>query len=219
MNKDVKEHYEGYWSKPESDTFCSYERNLVLAQLFRSQERILDVGCGDGAVGEHLIKNLDAKVDGIDISLKAVEVARRRGINAKVWDLENSLPFKTNTFDAVFWGDNIEHLFKPAEVLDEIRRVLKKNGRLIMSCPNMGYWRYRLYYLFNGCPADTEWSGSLPWDWGHIRFFNKRILEKFLSLKGFKINKFIGVSRRRLDKPFLEIFPTLFGMIMVVEAK
>lgn len=215
----IKKHYEEYWeSKGHLDTFAGYERNKVLPRLFIKDENVLDLGCGDGAVGEYLVKTVGIKLKGLDISEKAIKEARRRGIDASLYDLDKPLPFKDNTFDVVFWGDNVEHLFKPEKVLAEIRRVLKIDGRLVLSCPNMGYWRYRLYYLFHGRLADSEWSGQAPWSWGHIRFFNYDLLEKFLALEGFKINKSIGVSRRRLDLPFVNFLPNIFGMIFVIEA-
>lgn len=215
----VKKHYEKYWtSKYEKDTFLGYERNWVLPKFFKKGDLVLDVGCGDGAVGEYLIKNVDINVEGLDISKDAVSKAKKRGIKAKVGDLEKRFPFPNQTFDVVFWGDNAEHLFKPRDVLKEISRVLKTNGRLILSCPNMGYWRYRLHYLFRGMVPDSEYSGQPPWSWGHIRFFNKKVIENFLATEGFKIKKIVGVSRRRIDRSLLGMFPEFFGMIYVVEA-
>lgn len=210
--------YNKFWSKGRGG-FGSYIRNTYLPPFFKKGELVLDVGCGDGVVGDFLQKNVGVKIIGIDISKQAVKKANKKGIKAYVASSEEAFPFKENSFDAVFWGDNIEHLFNPAFCAREIRRVLKKDGRLILSCPNMGYWRYRLYYFINGRLPDTEWTGLEVWQWSHIRFFNIKILEKFLSSVGFqKITKVVGVSERRLDKPFLSLNPALFGMILIVEA-
>lgn len=218
--KSLEDHYENYWkSKKFLDTFERYERNWVLPGLFHKNEKVLDIACGDGAVGGYLINRYQAEVFGVDISRKAVAEARKRGIKAKVHNIEEQkLPFPSSSFDVVFWGDNIEHLFNPQKVLGEIRRILRSGGRLVISCPNMGYWRYRLYYLFHGSLADTEWSGHLPWSWGHIRFFNHKILSELLKTENFKVKRVWGISRRRLDRPFLRFLPTAFGMIFVIEA-
>lgn len=82
----------------------------------------------------------------------------------------------------------------------------------------MGYWRYRLTFLFTGMIPNSEWHSQIPWEWEHIRFFNKRIMEEFLKSEGFSMKIFFGISRRRLDQPLKSFFPSLFGMIMVIEA-
>lgn len=216
----VKKHYELYWSrKKKPDTFWGYERNFVLPNLFSKGEKVLDLGCGDGAVSEFLAKKLKVRVVGADISEEAIKTARGRGVDAVLMDAEKPLPFKNESFDVVFWGDNIEHLFNPQDTLIDIKRVLKKKGRLVISCPNMAYWRYRLYYLFKGRLADTEWSGNPPWAWNHIRFFNISILRELLEKHNFYITKVIGINRRRIDKFLVNFFPTFSGMILVIEVK
>lgn len=218
MNR-LKNFYEKFWLSDRGE-FETYIRNLELLDLFEKGELVLDVGCGDGIVGECLQRKTGVKVIGIDISEGAVKKAREKGIEAKVASSEEKFPFQDHTFDKVFWGDNIEHLFDPAFTLNEIRRVLKQNGKLILSCPNMAYWRYRISYFLNGSLTDTEWTGLAPWEWSHIRFFNLKILRDFLFQHDFKkITKVLGVSERRLDKPFLKINPSLFGMILILEAE
>lgn len=215
----LKKFYEKFWTEDRGE-FGSYVRNLKLPDFFHEGELVLDVGCGDGVVGAFLQEKAGVKVTGIDISEAAVRKAREKGIDAKVCNSEQKFPFPDNLFDKVFWGDNIEHLFDPAQTIKEIRRVLKKDGKLILSCPNMGYWRYRVYYFLRGSLPDTEWTGLPPWAWSHIRFFNLNILSNFLDTFGFKkITKVLGVSERRLDKPFLKISPSIFGMILILEAE
>lgn len=215
--KDLRNFYNNYWSYNRGE-FSSYIRNLKLPDLFEAGEMVLDVGCGDGVVGEYLQRVSGVKVVGIDISKEAIKKAKEKGLDAKVYSSEQKFPFKDNFFDKVFWGDNIEHLFNPTRTAKEIRRVLKNSGKLILSCPNMGYWRYRVHYFLNGALPDTEWTKVPPWEWSHIRFFNLKILNDFLYSSGFnKITKVLGVSERKLDKPFLKIEPSLFGMILIVE--
>lgn len=213
----VRDVYDKFWSRNRGE-FDSYIRNKGLLQFFRKDELVLDVGCGDGTVGSFLQKSLGVKVFGIDISQEAVEKAKERDLDARVCSSEEKFPFEDQSFDVVFWGDNAEHLFNPGICLKEIKRVLKKSGRLVLSCPNMGYWRYRIYYFLKGSLPDTEWTNLPPWEWTHIRFFNLEILENFLYSFGFKkITRVLGISERRLDKPFLKLKPPLFGMILLLE--
>lgn len=218
MNSVLKM-YEGFWNKHD-DAVESYPRNKALLGLFSKGEKVLDLGCGDGKISKFLQDSMGVDIEGVDISPEAVRKCKSLGIKAVVADAEDKLPFKDGIFDVVFWGDNIEHLFNPEDCGKEIKRVLKPGGRLILSTPNTGYFRYRLYYFLNGRLPDTEWTGFSPWGWSHIRFFNLSIIKSFLIQVGFKeVTRVIGVSSRRFDKLFVKLFPELFGMILVVEAR
>lgn len=216
---DLKKTYEGYWKTKEVfEEFEDYERNQALKELFNRKEKVLDLASGHGAVAE-FIKSLGNEVVALDISKEALKKASERGIAVVYGNVEKKLPFEDEVFDACFWGDNAEHLFSPLKTLKEIYRILKPGGRVIISTPNMGYWRYRLYYLLFGMVLQTEWYKKNPWEWTHIRFFNKAVMKKFLSAGDFELKEFYGVSKRRLDQPLLQLLPSLFGMIMVIEAK
>jgi methionine biosynthesis protein MetW len=218
MNNKTKLH-DSYWKQEKRLFFTDYERNKSIQNLFFPNQLVLDVGCGDGAVGEFLIRKRGNQVIGLDFAMRALKKAKSRKIPVALADVEKSLPIKSNSVDLVFLGDVIEHIYDPDRAISEISRVLKPQGRLIASCPNMGYWRYRSHYLIHGIFPETEWIQGDLWQSQHIRFFNKRLLYKLLQKKNFSIKRFIGVSRRRLDKPLVNLIPDLFGMIMVVEAQ
>jgi methionine biosynthesis protein MetW len=218
MSNQPQEHHNQYWNREHEIEFSAYERNLVLPPLFKEGEVVLDVGCGDGAVAHFLKTQKLCQVYGVDFSHTALKRASRRGLPVVCGDLSTVLPIKSSSVDTVFFGDVIEHLYFPEVALKEIRRVIKPNGRLILSCPNMGYWRYRLQYLTTGLFPETEWIEPHLWNSEHIRFFNPKLLYDLLSFTGFTPKRFIGVSRRRLDLPLLNLLPKYFGMIMVVES-
>lgn len=211
--------HEAYWQKEKLLVAQDYERNDVLPQLFRQGEHVLDVGCGDGAVAEYLKLHLNTKIVGLDISPTALVRAKTRQIPVIRGDAERLLPIRSRCVDAVFVGDVIEHLYNPQQTIKEIHRVLVPGGRIVVSCPNMGYWRYRIHYLARGIFPETEWIQTDLWQSQHIRFFNPELLKKLLKSQGFLPTLFLGISRRRLDRPFLKLYPQLFGMIMVIEAK
>lgn len=215
--------YQNEWRKrlvrePDED-FFRYERNWVLPQFFTKKELVLDLASGNSIVGEYLRKNYGCRVTAQDISAVALKDAKRRGLTVVKGDVEKKLPFKTDTFDTVFWGDNIEHVYFPEKILREIMRVLKPQGRLILSTPNQAYWRYRVFTFLTGRLPRTEGEDNKPWEWTHIRFFTRSILTELLGKTGFTETRFVTVSRRRLDKPFLKFFPELSGMIIIMEAK
>jgi len=217
----VKDTYEKWWTETVTNLteYGKYERDRVLDEFFIKSGKILDVGCGDGSVMLHL-KKKGYEVHGIDFSPSAIKKARNRGLkNLHELDIEKEkLPYKKDTFDYVFWGDVIEHLFNPEDVLIEIKRVLKSGGLLVVSCPNVGYWRYSLAYLFSGSLEYLDVVKQKPWEQEHIRFYNINILREFFSLCNFSINKVLGVNSIWHSRLFAKKFPHLFANILVFSA-
>lgn len=222
LNTFIHDKYEQSWvdrlKNTPKENFSLYERNWVLPPLMQTGEKVLDLASGNSIVGSYWAKEHKADVTALDLSERALKDAKARGVKTVLGSVEEKLPFKAGSFDTVFWGDNIEHVFSPGNILKEIHRVLKKGGRVILSTPNQSYWRYRLYMLINGELPKTEGDENYPWEWEHIRFFSPKIIKQLLNHTGFKQTQFLGVSRRRIDKLGLKFAPELFGMIMVVEA-
>ncbi len=223
INTYIHDKYEQSWVERLKNTpdekFSVYERNWVLPQLMVKGEKVLDLASGNSIVGSYWTKEFGADVTAMDFSERALIDAKQRGVKTVVGSVEEKLPFKSGTFDTVFWGDNIEHVFSPGDILQEIHRVLRKGGRVILSTPNQSYWRYRLYMFTRGELPQTEGDENKPWEWEHIRFFSPKIIKELLVHTGFKQTRFLGVSRRRIDRLGLSLSQELFGMIMVVEAK
>lgn len=91
-------------------------------------ERILDLGCGDGTLSEH-IAHLGATVVGVDASASMVEAARARGVTAHVMD-GHQLAFE-HEFDAVFSNAALHWMLDPQTVLAGVKRALKPGGRFV----------------------------------------------------------------------------------------
>jgi ubiquinone/menaquinone biosynthesis C-methylase UbiE len=101
-----------------------------------SNKKVLDLGCGTG-YGSGLLYKGGNEVHGIDISQKAVDYAKRNYPGPKyICRSGEKLPFKNNYFDAVTIFDVIEHIHNSKKTLDEVYRVLKRNGNIFISTPN-----------------------------------------------------------------------------------
>jgi SAM-dependent methyltransferase len=95
-------------------------------------KRILDVGCGLGELGHRFVADLGAEVCAIDISPRMVELAKSRGLDARVADVEQ-VPFPDGDFDCVFAGWVLYHVPDLDRGLAEIARVLTRDGTLVAA--------------------------------------------------------------------------------------
>lgn len=92
--------------------------------------RVLDVGCGPGEFAERIARELGAEVAAIDLSPRMVELARERGVDARVGDVER-IPFEAESFDCVVAAWMLYHVPGIDQALSEIARVLVVGGRLV----------------------------------------------------------------------------------------
>jgi methionine biosynthesis protein MetW len=204
---DANEYNKNFYSSMFNDEAERYYKiqakkiSIVLGLLEKHEKgKILDIGCGDGFISSIIAKGTGAEVHGLDISRHAVSKAKERGIAAKVLNLDrHTLPFKEDSFDAVFCGDVLEHVNDTENLLDNINHVLKPSGYLILSIPNIASWYNRVFLLFGLMPTWVEsslrtYTGNpfIKKGSGHIHAFTKRSLKEMLKLKGFHIEKAIG---------------------------
>jgi SAM-dependent methyltransferase len=101
----------------------------------RAGERILDLGCGDGALTAKLLE-MGCDVTGIDASPAQVEAARKLGVEAQVMDGEHLL-FESE-FDTVFSNAALHWMRHPDQVIAGVHRALKPNGRFVAECGGHG---------------------------------------------------------------------------------
>jgi len=104
---------------------------LFEAIVERSPARILEVGCGEGELAERLGRETDARVVAIDQSARMVELAGRRGVDARVGRAE-ALEFEDGSFDCVVAAWMLYHVEELDRALSEFVRVLRPGGRAVV---------------------------------------------------------------------------------------
>lgn len=128
---------------------------------------VLDVGCAVGPLHENIARH--HPVIGIDINL-------RRAVPGVVKADATQMPFKNNAFDSVLAGELIEHLDRPGAFLDEVQRVLKKGGLVVLTTPNRQSLLNRLFRLYQK-PA-------------HLVLFTREELASLLAVHGFRMERY-----------------------------
>lgn len=162
--------YEEIWRRQRQRGVVSADRLLAGAALVPTSLRLLDVGCGDGALGL-LVREKVREVHGIEWAEYALEEAEARGVHIRRCDLNrDSFPYPDESFDVVTCLDVIEHVLDPRRLLQEIRRVLRPTGALILTTPNVRYVHFVAQLLFRGTFPRTS-SDPEGYDGGHIHYF------------------------------------------------
>lgn len=151
MSTEAVERMDYYHIPDKFKRFIRIEKRLIYSRYkfafenISSGNDILEIGCAHGS-GSKLLKELGGKhrsFTGIDLSAEAIDSAKKEYSDSGLFfetDAENLSLFQDDTFDDVISFENIEHVKNPRKSFIEIFRVLKKNGKLILSTPNRRNW-------------------------------------------------------------------------------
>ncbi len=132
----------------------------LIAQMVAPGSRVLDVGCGDGALLQHLWKTKEVDGRGIELSQAGVNACVRNGLSVIQGDADTDLKdYPSDAFDYVILSQTLQATHNPRIVLDHMARI---GRRSIVSFPNFGYWRVRLGLLLGGRMPVTK---DLPNQW------------------------------------------------------
>ena len=123
-----------------------HKMNFVSKVFPEKKGKVLDIGCYVGELGV-LLKSRLYDYYGVDIDKTALEQASSKGLKVKFCDLDKQdIPFKMK-FDYVVLLDVLEHLHDPEKILKKVKKVLNKNGKLIVSLPNDFHFLNRIRFL------------------------------------------------------------------------
>ncbi len=132
----------------------------VITSMVRPSSKVLDVGCGDGALLELLIKRNEVKGRGMELSQAGVNACVTKGLSVVQGDADRDLAdYPDLAFDYVILSKTIQAVHRPRAVLKELARVA---DRVIVSFPNFGHWKVRTQLLTSGRMPNT---GALPMAW------------------------------------------------------
>ena len=171
-----------------------YLAPAVVQALLRLQARtVLDIGCGNGALAKALaghgltLTGMDSSESGIAAARQALPAARFYCMGLE----ENPAAMAEKDFDAVVSTEVIEHLFLPRQLLDFASAKLRPGGTLLLTTPYHGYLKNLVLSLCDRW--DPHFSPA--WDGGHIKFWSRRTLTRFLRQADFEVVGFTGLGR------------------------
>lgn len=169
-------------------------RQAILSLLERNEAAcVLDLGCGDG---RRLARNIRTRT-GTPFPIWGVDLNATSSHDLCVLrhNLETSLPFRSDTFNAVIASQIIEHVQHTDQLIREAYRVTKPGGYAIFSTPNLAAWHNVLYLSLGRQPETATVTDEMyPWKEtpGHLRIFTATELCRLLTFHGFEVERLLG---------------------------
>jgi 2-polyprenyl-3-methyl-5-hydroxy-6-metoxy-1,4-benzoquinol methylase len=199
-----------YVSEIEGNPYGSL---ATIAKFIEPNKRVLDVGCASGYLGKAFPSN---EFYGIDGNTEAVQQAKKVYKDAITMDL-NSIPTEKVfdvQFDYIVFADVLEHLLYPTELLAYFKLLLKPEGKIIVSLPNVALWRVRLNLLLGR--FDYTDYGVL--DRTHVHLYTFKSARELLASAGLTVTHATGAAYAlgplaRLPSPIMELFSVHIIMV------
>ncbi len=164
----------------------------LIAGMIETGSRVLDVGCGDGALLDILTRERNVDGRGIELSRTGVANCVARGLPVIQGDADTDLAdYPTDAFDYVILSQTIQATRQPRVVLEHMLRI---GQRAIVSFPNFGHWKIRSQILFGGHMPVTENLAYAWYDTPNIHFCTIRDFKQLCDAVGAKTERAVALN-------------------------
>ena len=197
------------------------DAHSILMRLIPANSRVLELGCATGYLSGYMEQRLGCRVTGLEADAEAVRIASTRCTEAFVTDLDalDALDAASANapYDVLLAAAVLEHLKYPERLLQQAKSLLKAQGIVIVSLPNIAHWTMRLQHLF----GHFNYTQYGIMDQTHLHFYTARTGGKLLQQTGYQITHFaiagsavqnlMNAFSRRLKRP--QPAPRLAGLL------
>jgi methionine biosynthesis protein MetW len=175
--------------------------------------RVLDLGCGDGALLAHLREQRGVHGYGVEIDFDNIVRCVARGVNVVQADLDAGLAtFETDSFDTVILLQTLQAVRFPLKVLREMLRVGREG---VVTFPNFGYWRARGQLTLGGRMPVTP---GLPAQWyetANIHLCTLRDFEALCRQERIEVAERVVIGPGQREGTLTRLWPSLFAEVAV----
>lgn len=197
--------------------------NEVIFDAVSKNSNCLDIGCWTGNLGKFLIGKKSCVVEGVDFNQEVLLEAERIGYSKTYVCNFNNAEFELNIenkYDYIICEDVLEHLSNPEAVLKRLKKLLKDDGRVLISIPNIGFIQQRVNHLFGNFSYNP--AGGIM-DETHLRFFTFKTIKELCLKSGYQIAESYGYAQVKdrffFLRPLAKIWPSLFALQLFLSLK
>ena len=170
----------------------------VIADMIEPSARVLDIGCGDGALLAYLAREKGVDARGVELSQSGVNACVTQGLSVIQGDADSDLDaYPAGAFDVVVLSQTLQATRQPRRVLETLMRIGK---RAIVSFPNFGFWRIRLGFALVGRMPLTPLLDHAWYDTPNIHLCTIRDFVALCDELGVRIEKSVTLDRH--GRPF-----------------
>ncbi|MEI8196056.1 MAG: class I SAM-dependent methyltransferase, partial [Phycisphaerae bacterium] len=219
----------------DNDSLDPLETAGIITGWIPTGARVLDVGCGTGALSCLFRDHRQARIVGIEPNEIRAENARSRGLEVYTGVLESGLRGQLGDFDIAVFADVLEHVADPFELLSRAADFLKPGGQVLISVPNVAHWTVRLNLL----RGRFNYAGHGIMDATHLRWFTSKTIcglcqSVGLAVEEWTVSAGLWLPEYRYNKPWKWFrtervnwmvlrartrWPSLFGCQLLVRAR
>lgn len=132
----------------------------IIVDLVQPHQRVLDIGCGDGGLLRRLVDEKQVDARGMDVHLDSVQTCVQQGLAVIQGDANQDLgDYPDQSFDWVILSQTLQAMQRPDHIMQQLVRI---GRRVVVSIPNFGYWKVRLFLLLRGRMPVSKF---LPYQW------------------------------------------------------